>query len=94
MTRRTIARLIAILLLGYALTFWIVSIDRSDMAHYRSLSHDALLADLAKDHKGNFDVDFGVSVLLLGSVVLLVDAVAVLVEMIINRISPAEHAPE
>lgn len=94
MKRHTVARLIAIILLGYALAFWLVSIDKGDMARYRSMSHEALLADLAKKNDGNFDTSFGIGLLLIGMVVLAVDALTVIVEMVINRISPVESAHE
>jgi hypothetical protein len=82
------------MLLGYAVAFWLVSSEKNDIAHYRTLSHDALLAELAKKSEANFDTDFAVSLVLLGGVVLCVDAVAVLVELVINRISPPEPARE
>ena len=94
MKRRTVARLIAIVLLGYALAFWLVSIDNGEMARYRSLSHEALLSELEKKNTGSFDTDFAVSLVLLGGVVLFVDAMTVLVELVINRISPAEPRHE
>ena len=51
MSRRTIARIIAVVLLSYAMAFLFVSVDKSDMSGYRSLTHEALLAKLAETTK-------------------------------------------
>lgn len=88
MKRRTVARLIAILLLGYGFAFLIVSGDRSDMARYRTLSRDALLSDLASSKNGDFDYDFFVGLMIVGGIAFLVDAIAFIVMLMMNRISP------
>lgn len=88
MKRRTVARLIAILLLGYGFAFLIVSGETSDMARYRTLSREALLNDLASNKNGDFDTEFFVGLAIVGSIVFLVDGIAFIVMMMMNRISP------
>ena len=92
MKRRTIARVIAVILLSYACAFLLVSSDKSDMTQYRSLSHQALLATLAKSHEGDFSSSFGGSLLVIGLVVVLIEGMTTIVELAINRISPL-HPP-
>jgi hypothetical protein len=86
--RSTVARLIAILLLGYGLAFLIVSGETSDMARYRTLSRDALLNDLASNKNGDFDNDFFVALMIVGAIAFLVDGIAFIVVLVMNRISP------
>lgn len=88
MKRRTVARLIAIVLLGYGFAFLIVSGERSDMARYRTLSRDALLNDLASNKNGDFDNDFFIGLLIVGAIAFLVDGIAYIVMLVMNRISP------
>jgi hypothetical protein len=87
-SRRTVARLIAILLLGYGFAFLIVSGERSDMARYRTLSRDALLNDLASNKNGDFDNDFFVGLMIVGAIAFLVDGIAFIVMLVMNHISP------
>jgi hypothetical protein len=86
--RRTIARLIAILLLGYGVAFLIVSGETSDMARYRTLSRDALLKDLASSNIGDFDNAFFIGLILVGVTASLVDGIAFVVMIVMDRISP------
>jgi TRAP-type C4-dicarboxylate transport system permease small subunit len=88
MKRRTVARIIATVILAYGCAFLIVASDRQDMATYRSLSHEALLAKLAHANDGDFDSSFMGSFIAIGVVVICIEALATLVELIINRISP------
>jgi hypothetical protein len=88
MKRRTIARLIAVLLIGYGLAFLIIDSDATDMAHYRTLSHDALMAELAKKNKDSFDGAFLISLFLVGAITGAVEALAAIIELAMNRISP------
>jgi hypothetical protein len=92
MKRRTIARVIAVILWSYACAFMLVDGHKSDMVQYRSLSHEALLANLADSHDADFSRSFGESLLVIGLVVLLVEASAALFELAINRIAPL-HPP-
>jgi hypothetical protein len=87
-SRRTAARLIAILLLGYGLAFLIVSGETSDMARYRTLSREALLNDLASNKNGDFDNAFFVGLMLVGAITILVDGIAFVVMLVMNRVSP------
>jgi len=86
--RRTVARLIAILLLGYGVAFLIVSGETSDMARYRTLSRDALLKDLASNNIGDFDNAFFIGLMIVGATAFLVDGIAFIVMIAMNRISP------
>ena len=88
MKRRTVARLIAILLLGYGVAFLIVSGETSDMARYRTLSRDALLKDLASNNIGDFDNAFFIGLMIVGATAFLVDGIAFIVMIAMNRISP------
>jgi hypothetical protein len=92
MKRHTVARIIAVILLSYACAFLFVSVDKSNMAEYRSLSHEALLANLAKSNQADFSANFGTGLLVLGLAVLVVDVLTALVELTINRIAPL-HPP-
>ena len=92
MSRRTIARVIAVLLLAYACAFLLVAFDKEEMVTYRALSHDALIAKLAEAHDGSFDTNFLAGVVIIGMVVLCADALTALVALSIDRISPPEPA--
>ena len=92
MKRHTIARAIAVILLSYGAAFLFVSVDKSNMAEYRSLSHEALLANLAKSNQADFSANFGMGLLVIGLAVLLVDLLTAIVEATINRIAPL-HPP-
>ena len=88
MNRRTAARVIAVVLLAYATAFLLVDTDRREMAQYRTLSHEALLAKLADVHAANFDRAFAGGFIVIGIVVLGADAITALVQLVIDRISP------
>jgi TRAP-type C4-dicarboxylate transport system permease small subunit len=88
MKRRTVARIVATVILAYGCAFLLVASDKQDMATYRSLSHDSLLAKLARANDGDFDSSFMGSLLVIGIVVMCVEALSALVELVINRISP------
>jgi hypothetical protein len=92
MNRHTVARVIAVVLVSYATAFLFVSVDKSNMAEYRSLSHEALLANLAKANQSDFSSNFGTALVAIGVAVVFVDLLTALVELIINRISPL-HPP-
>ena len=88
MKRRTIARLIAVLLLGYLFALWLSGHNGSEIAHYRTLDRDALIAELAKKTDTSFDTAFFVGVFLIGAAALSIDAVGAVVLLAMNRISP------
>jgi hypothetical protein len=92
MKRRTIARVIAVILLSYASAFMLVDSHESDMAQYRSLSHAALLDTLAKTREGDFDTDFGGGLLVIGLIVVLIEAMTAITVLAIDRIAPP-HPP-
>lgn len=88
MKRRTMARLIAVLLLGYLFALWLSGHNGSEIAHYRTLDRDALIAELAKKTDTSFDTAFFVGVFLIGAAALSIDAVGAVVLLAMNRISP------
>jgi hypothetical protein len=92
MNRRTIARVIAVILLSYGLAFVMVNSHKSDMARYRSLNHQALLADLAKTREGDFSITFGGALLGVGVIVALIEGITATLVFVINRIAPL-HPP-
>jgi hypothetical protein len=90
MNRRIVARVIAMILLAYACAFPLVDFDKQQMHRYQSLSHEALLAKLAKVNDANFDTSFIAGFVIIAIVVLCADALTALVALVINRISPPE----
>ena len=88
MKRKTIARLIAVLLVGYGFAFIIMSADATNMAQYRTLSREALLARLTEKNTDTFDGAFLISVLLVGFITASVEALAAIAVLAIDRISP------
>ncbi|MDQ2766533.1 MAG: hypothetical protein M3Y30_05190 [Gemmatimonadota bacterium] len=92
MKRRTIARVIAVILLSYALSFVLVSSHKSEMTRYRSLGHEALLATLAKKRETDFSSSFGQGLVGIGVIVVLIELLTWIIELAINRIAPL-HPP-
>jgi len=88
MKRRTIARVIAVILLSYAFAFVLVDAHKTDMARYRTLSREALLADLAGKSDADFSKSFGEGLLAVGVIVALIEGMTSLIELTINRIAP------
>jgi len=88
MKRRTIARVIAAILLSYGMAFMVVSSHKSELAQYRALSHDALLETLAKKHGADFSSSFGESLLGVGVLVALIELMTSIIQFAINRIVP------
>jgi hypothetical protein len=92
MKRRTIARVIAAILFSYGMAFMLVSSHKSELAQYRTLSHDALLDSLASKQKTDFSSSFGESLLGIGVLVALIELMTSVIELAINRIVPL-HPP-
>jgi len=90
MNRRTVARVLAVILLSYGFAFLVGSSYKSDMVRYRSLSHKALLADLAKSHDGDFNSSLGESLLVIGLVVALTEVITATLVFVIDRIAPPQ----
>src|SRR5450432_1077644 len=88
MKRKTIARLIAVLLVGYGFAFLIMSADATNMAKYRTLNREALIATLTDKNTDTFDGAFLISVLLVGFITASVEALAAIAVLAIDRISP------
>jgi hypothetical protein len=94
--RKTIGRLIAVLLVGYGFAFLIMSADATNMARYRTLSREALIKTLTEKNTDSFDGAFFISVMLVGFITASVEALAAIAVLAIDRISPPPRpvAPE
>lgn len=92
MSRKAIARLIAVVLVGYGFAFLIMSTDASNMAQYRTLSREALLESLKAKNTDSFDGAFFISLVLVGMITASVEALAVLIVLAMDRISPPPKA--
>jgi hypothetical protein len=90
--RRTGARLIAIVITGYLFALLSVSGQASTLAHYRTLTHDALLKELAEKASGNFDNSFLLGLMIVALMVALVEGIMWLALQAMNRISPLPPA--
>lgn len=88
MKRRTVARLISVVVFGYLFALWVVSNDKSTILHYRSLSQEALLAELTEKNSGSFDGKFAAMLVGVAVIVAIVDGLTWIIELAINRISP------
>ncbi len=88
MKRKSIARLIAVLLLGYGFAFLVADTDRANMAHYRTLGKTELLAELEKKSDDSFDDAFFMSLLVIGLITAGVEGLAALIALWMDRISP------
>jgi hypothetical protein len=86
--RRTVARVIAVVITGYLFALLSVSGEASTLAHYRTLSHEALLAELAGKASGNFDTSFLLGLMIVALMVVLVEGIMWLTLQAMNRISP------
>jgi hypothetical protein len=88
MKRRTVARVIAAILLSYGMAFVLSGSHKSELAQYRTLSHEALLATLAKNRETDFSSSFGEALLGVGLIVALIELITSCIELAINRIAP------
>ena len=82
------ARCLAISLAGAVLGWWIALGEPSKLAHYKSLSHDALLAELTRSHSGNIAPDLIAGVFFVGGAVIAVDVLTRFFDAVWARISP------
>ncbi len=88
MKRSTVARIISIVLIAYGLALLLVTNNAHEMETYRTLSRDALLAELTSSHSIGFDGMFIGCIVILGVVVPSANALSRLIAAIIDRISP------
>ena len=88
MKRSTVARIISVVLLGYCLAFVITRSSQQSLERYRSLSHEALLAEVTKTHTVGFDGMFLFCILMVAVLVAAGNTLTTLVAASIDRISP------
>ena len=73
---------------------WFISVgDASKLAHYRSLSHDALISQLASENDGKLTTDIPGAVFLVLVVVIGVDVLTRLFESLWARFGRSPRAP-
>jgi hypothetical protein len=76
------SRLVAIALLSVPLTRWMTATEGAKLAHYRTLSRDALLAVLEKQHAHGVGLTYAAGIFLLGIGYFAVHGVARLIERV------------
>jgi hypothetical protein len=89
MIRLSGARCLAMSVVGAVLGWWISLDDVSTMAHYRALTHDALMQELAQRNDGSVSSGITGGLFLVVTVVLLVDVLNRFFDAIWRRIEPA-----
>jgi hypothetical protein len=95
MIRLSGARCLAISLVGALFGWWASVDDVSTMAHYRALSHDALLTELAQANDGQVSTSLMGGLFVVFGLVLLVDVLTRFFDAVWLRIEPprAESPP-
>jgi hypothetical protein len=76
MIRLSGARCLAMSLVGALLGWWASVDDLSTMTHYRALSHDALMTELAQTNDGQVSTSIMGGLFLVIAIVLLVDVLS------------------
>src|SRR4051812_4686271 len=72
---------------------WLINIDSSStMTHYRSLSHDALLSELAKQNDGQLGTSIVGALFVVAALVIAVDLLTRFFEALWRRIEPPRPA--
>lgn len=88
MIRLSGARCLAISLVGALFGWWANLDDVSTMAHYRALSHDALLTELAQANDGQVSTNIMGGLFVVLTIVLLVDVLTRFFDAVWLRIEP------
>jgi hypothetical protein len=86
MIRLSGARCLAISLVGALFGWWASVDDLSTMAHYRALSHDALITELAQKNDGQVSTSIMGGLFVVLAVVLLVDVLTRFFDAVWRRI--------
>jgi hypothetical protein len=73
MIRLSGARCLAMSLVGALFGWWVSVDDLSTMAHYRALTHDALILELAQNNDGRVSTSIMGGLFMVAAIVLLVD---------------------
>lgn len=96
MIRLSGARCLAMSLVGALFGWWASVDDLATMTHYRALSHDALLTELARKNDGQVGTSIMAGLFVVLAIVLLVDVLTGFFEAVWLRIEPrppADGAP-
>jgi hypothetical protein len=88
------ARALAISVVGIALGWFISASEATTLAHYQSLSHDALLKELAAKYSGNVATSILGALFLSLVIVLAADLLTKLFDRIWARLGGADDAPK
>jgi len=92
MIRLSGARCLAMSLVGALFGWWASVDDLSTMTHYRALSHDALLTELARKNDGQVSTSIMAGLFVVLAIVLLVDVLTRFFEAVWLRIEPRPPA--
>lgn len=92
MIRLSGARCLAMSLVGALFGWWASVDDLSIMTHYRALSHDALITELAQKNDGQVSTSMMGGLFVVVAVVVLVDVLTRFFDAVWLRIEPAGRA--
>jgi hypothetical protein len=88
MIRLSGARCLAMSLVGTFFGWWASANDLSTMAHYRVLSHDALITELAQRNDGQLSTSVMGGLVVVIGIVILVDVLTRFFDALWRRIEP------
>jgi hypothetical protein len=92
MVELTGPRCLAMSVVGVVLG-WLINLDTSStMNHYRALSHDALLSELAKQNDGQLSTNIMGALFVVAAMVIAVDLLTRFFEALWRRIEPPRPA--
>jgi branched-subunit amino acid permease len=92
MVELTGPRCLAMSVVGVVLG-WLINLDSSStMSHYRALSHDALLSELAKQNEGQLSTNIMGALFVVAALVIAVDLLTRVFEALWRRIEPPRPA--
>lgn len=93
MIRLSGPRCLAMSVVGALLGWWISLSDVDTMTHYRGLTHDALIQELAQRNDGNVSTSITGGLVLVVSVVVAVDVMTRFFDAVWRRIEPNGPGP-
>ena len=95
MIRLSGARCLAMSLVGALFGWWVSVDDLSTMTHYRALSHDALIAELAQKNDGRISTSIMGGLFVVVAIVLMVDVLTRFFDAVWLRIeTPRGEGPD
>jgi hypothetical protein len=92
MIRLSGARCLAMSIVGALFGWWIGIDSESTMAHYRALSHDALLQELAERNDGQLSTNIAGGVFVVAATVIAVDVLTRFFRAVWHRIEPPRRS--